>query len=60
VSSPQLDNRKEVLVFLRDGPLDMRMDGNAGISAEQWLASVEENVLVKVLLNMARSGLHDA
>ncbi len=51
VSSPQLDNPERGFSFLRDGALDMRMDGTAGISAQQWLASVDEQVLVDVLFN---------
>ena len=49
VSSPQLDNPERGFSFLRDGRLDMRMDDKAGISAEQWLATVDEKHLVKVL-----------
>jgi 16S rRNA (cytosine1402-N4)-methyltransferase len=49
VSSPQLDTPERGFSFLRDGPLDMRMDSTTGVSAEQWLSSVDEKELVKVL-----------
>jgi len=49
VSSPQLDTPERGFSFLRDGPLDMRMDSNAGVSAEHWLSNVDEKHLVKVL-----------
>ncbi|MDT4289851.1 16S rRNA (cytosine(1402)-N(4))-methyltransferase RsmH [Methylomonas sp. MO1] len=49
VSSPQLDNAERGFSFLRDGPLDMRMDSNHGLSAADYLARVEEKELVRVL-----------
>lgn len=49
VSSPQLDVAERGFGFSRDGELDMRMDPGNGVSAAQWLASVEEGELVRVL-----------
>ena len=49
VSSPQLDEAGRGFSFLRDGPLDMRMDPGAGISAADWLAGVDEKELKRVL-----------
>jgi len=49
VSSPQLDDSSRGFSFMRDGPLDMRMDTSAGVSAAQWLASVDEHTLISVL-----------
>lgn len=48
VSSPQLDEPGRGFSFLRDGPLDMRMDPGHGESAAQWLARVSEAELVRV------------
>jgi 16S rRNA (cytosine1402-N4)-methyltransferase len=49
VSSPQLDTAERGFSFLRDGPLDMRMDCQQGLSAANYLAEVEESELVRVL-----------
>ena len=49
VSSPQLDEAGRGFSFLRDGPLDMRMDPESGISACAWLGQVEEQELRRVL-----------
>lgn len=49
ISSPQIDQAERGFSFRLDGPLDMRMDVNHGLSAAQWLADVEESDLREVL-----------
>lgn len=49
VSSPQLDDAERGFSFMSDGPLDMRMNPTAGQSAAQWLASVSQDDLIRVL-----------
>jgi 16S rRNA (cytosine1402-N4)-methyltransferase len=49
VSSPQLDDPARGFSFLRDGPLDMRMDPEAGTSAADWLAAAPEREIARVL-----------
>ena len=49
VSSPQLDQAERGFSFLRDGPLDMRMDPESGLSAAEWIANVDEKDLKRVL-----------
>ncbi|CAN5279883.1 16S rRNA (cytosine(1402)-N(4))-methyltransferase RsmH [soil metagenome] len=49
VSSPQLDDARRGFSFLRDGPLDMRMDPSRGLSAAEWLAKASEREIARVL-----------
>ncbi len=49
VSSPQLDDAQRGFSFRFDAPLDMRMDTSGGLTAAQWLASVDEGLLVEVI-----------
>ena len=49
VSSPQLDDPERGFSFLHDGPLDMRMNTQAGESAAQWIARADEKEIADVM-----------
>lgn len=49
VSSPQLDEAERGFSFMRDGVLDMRMNPQAGLSAQQWLMQADEKDIAQVL-----------
>ncbi len=49
VSSPQFDTPERGFSFRRDGPLDMRMDPEAGSSAADWLNRASHGEIARVL-----------
>ncbi len=49
VSSPQVDDAARGFSFMRDGPLDMRMDTTRGETAAQWLNRADEKDIREVI-----------
>ncbi len=49
VSSPQIDDAERGFSFRMDGPLDMRMDTESGMTASEWLAKAGAPEIERVL-----------
>ncbi len=49
VSSPQLDDAERGFSFMHDGPLDMRMNPGAGVSAADFIANAAEEEIARVM-----------
>jgi len=49
LSSPHLDDPLRGFSFRTDAPLDLRFDSTAGVSAAQWLQTVDSEDLTQVL-----------
>lgn len=52
VSSPQIDEAERGFSFQQNGPLDMRMNQQAGQTAAEWLARAEEEEIANVLYRL--------
>ena len=49
LSSPQIDDGSRGFSFSADGPLDMRMDPRAGVSAAEWINRASERELADAI-----------
>lgn len=58
VSSPQLEDPARGFSFQSDGPLDMRMNTQAGESAADWLARADEREISAVIRDYGEERFH--
>lgn len=58
VSSPQLNQAERGFSFTHDGPLDMRMDPNTGISAAEWINNASEEEIDEILKTFGEERFH--
>jgi 16S rRNA (cytosine1402-N4)-methyltransferase len=49
ISSPQIDDASRGFSFMRDGPLDMRMDSTRGQTVAQWLETATEKEIEEII-----------
>jgi 16S rRNA (cytosine1402-N4)-methyltransferase len=59
VSSMQLDRAERGFAYSKDAPLDMRMDQEAGLTAEEVLATYSENDLRRIFRDYGEEKLAD-
>lgn len=52
VSSPQLDEPSRGFSFQQDGPLDMRMDPDAGVPVCEWLNRADQKALADTIYSL--------
>ncbi|HLD84784.1 MAG TPA: 16S rRNA (cytosine(1402)-N(4))-methyltransferase RsmH, partial [Coxiellaceae bacterium] len=57
VSSPQLDSPERGFSFLREGPLDMRMNPEQGCDAMTWVNTADANSIADVLFQYGQERL---
>jgi 16S rRNA (cytosine1402-N4)-methyltransferase len=56
-SSTQVDEPSRGLSFMRDGPLDMRLDGSSGMTAAEFLAASDERSIADALARFGEEPL---
>lgn len=57
MSSPQVDQAERGFSFLKEGPLDMRMDQSQALTAQRWLKAATETEIADAIFNFGEERL---
>ncbi len=60
MSSMQVDDAERGFSFMRDGPLDMRMDQSRGMTAAEWLNTTPSEELIRTFVELGDSPPEEA